>query len=213
MSEPSSGDLVVLVADVNMEFLFRGLLVREKSLRIRRINAAVFRHPRKDPGCLSFGYDFLRPYVNKFAHGLIVFDREGCGVETLSREELEDRVERLLVQSGWNDRAKAVVIDPELENWIWSKSPCVDRALGWSGRIPELRTWLVSEGLLAAGEAKPRRPKEALESALRLVREPRSSATYRAIAERATMRGCSDPAFLKLVSVLRGWFHSDQYTA
>jgi hypothetical protein len=206
MSEPSSGDLVVLVADANIEFAIRGLLTRYRSLGIRRVSTAVFRHPRRDPGCLRHGHDFLRSYPSRFAHGLVVFDRDGCGDETESRTELESRVEELLGVAGWADRAQAVVIDPELESWVWSNSPHVDTALGWTDREPDLRTWLASEGLLVVGASKPDRPKEALECALRAVHKPRSSSIYHEIAAKVSLKGCLDPAFGKLVSVLQNWF-------
>jgi hypothetical protein len=61
-------------------------------------------------------------------------------------------------------------------------------------------------GFLEEDELKPARPKEALEAALRVVRVPRSSAIYKALAEKVSLSRCTDPAFLKLKTVLQQWF-------
>jgi hypothetical protein len=62
----------------------------------------------------------------------VLFDYYGCGAEhEMAPEEIEDEVEEKLSRSGWEDRARCVVIDPELEVWVWSDSPEVDRCLGW----------------------------------------------------------------------------------
>ena len=59
---------------------------------------------------------------------------ENCNCD----ENLETEAEQRLSSSGWDDRAVAIVLDPELEIWVWSDSPEVDDVLGWRGRIPRL---------------------------------------------------------------------------
>jgi hypothetical protein len=104
------------------------------------------------------------------------------------------------------NRASAIAIDPELDVWIWSESPYVDEVLGWTGHDPSLRKWLFQEGWLIKGQTKPNRPKEALESALRIIRQPRSSSIYKDIAEKVSLKRCLDPSFLKLKNILTNWF-------
>jgi len=188
MSIYSSRDLVVLVADKNLEFALRGILCRCRALRIKEIQPEIYVHPHRDPGCLRGGVDFLRPFINKCAHALIIFDREGCGQSNKSREQLESNVEEQLTKSGWDGRAAVVVIDPELENWVWSTSPHVDKVLGW--KKGSIRRWLVNEGLLRSGQAKPEKPKEALERTLQISRTSRSSALYLQLAEKVSFREC-----------------------
>ena len=137
---------------------------------------------------------------------MVIFDCEGCGNENLSRQRLEEEVEGRLAANGWPDRSRAIVIDPELEAWVWSNSPHVDAAMGWTGRTPGLRRWLMEKGMLQATEQKPRRPKEAVEMALRVVQKPRSSAIYRELARTVGLERCTDPAFLKLKETLQRWF-------
>jgi hypothetical protein len=199
-------DLVVLTADKNMKFAIEGLLNRPQALAVRPISAVFYIHPESDPGCLLHADDFLRPFIKRFAHAIVMFDLEGCGKEKRTRHELEQQVVAALSRSGWEDRAAATVIEPELENWVFSDSPEVDRVLGWRGNDPSLRTWLENQDYLAAGQIKPARPKEAMEAALRHVRMPRSSSIYGHLAQNVGFGRCTDNAFQKLKALLRTWF-------
>ena len=205
---PLEMDLVVLAADGQTEFAVRGLLTRGNAIGFQNISFDIHVHPEKDPGCLLRGHDFLRPFYRQYRHAIVIFDREGSGKERCTRAELEHEVEQRLSSSGWQDRAAAIVIDPELEIWVWSGSPVVDEVLGWRGRPPGLAKWLKTEGFLRREPIKPDRPKEAMEQALRIVRKGRSSAIFRELAERVSVNRCIDPAFLKLKERLQKWFNA-----
>jgi hypothetical protein len=60
--------------------------------------------------------------------------------------------------------------------------------------------------MLTEGQTKPPRPKEAATAAMTKVMKRRSSDIYGEIASRVSLARCVDPAFLKLMDVLRGWF-------
>lgn len=200
------GDLVVLVADKNMEYSIRGILDRPQSLGIKKIKFVIYRHPKKDPGCFVGAHEFLRHFSKEFQHALVMFDREGCGREHKTRTELENEIEERLSSSGWGNRAASIVIDPELENWVWSDSPELDAAMGWKGISTPLRTWLKDKNFLANNSLKPSPPKKAFEDALKKVRKPRSSYIYKQIADKVSLKRCQDPAFLKLKEKLVQWF-------
>jgi hypothetical protein len=199
-------DLVVLVADGQMEFAVRGLLTRNQAIKFQELSVDIHVHPNKDPGCLLRGHDFLRPFYRQYRHALIMLDREGCGREDASRQDLESELEQRLSTTGWDNRAAAIVLDPELEIWVWSDSPEVDAVLGWADKTPRLAEWLQSEGYSTSGQTKPKRPKEAMEQALRLARKGRSSAIFLELAQRVSVNRCIDPAFLKFKNTLREWF-------
>ena len=133
--EAARRDLVVLVADKNIEAVMVGLLGRPQSLGIRAISFDVFVHPRRDPGCLTGADDFLRPFSSAYHYALVLFDHEGCGRELISPEALAGEVKARVEGVGWADRAEAVVLAPELEIWAWTESPHVPRSswLGGSG--------------------------------------------------------------------------------
>ncbi|MFH0800226.1 MAG: hypothetical protein V2A66_08630 [Pseudomonadota bacterium] len=198
-------DMVVLVADKNMEFAVRGILSRPKAIGLRNILYDIFVHPERDPGCLNRGSDFLRAFSKSHAHALILFDRDGCGRETEELKVLEEEVEKSIAGFGWKGYA-AVVIAPELENWVWSDSPHVDEVLGWAERQPALRRWLCDHGHWPDQVPKPFAPKEALEAAIREVGMPRTSAMYHDLAIRVSFERCKDRAFIKLKDVLKTWF-------
>jgi len=197
-------DLVVLVADKNIEFTIRGILTRYKALGMRSISEDIFVHPERDSGCFARGEEFLRPFSKRYAHALVMLDRDGSGRDSTGREVLEGDLERRLAQSGWEGRAVAVIIQPELEAWIWGDSPHIDDVLGWRGRSPGLRTWLASAGFVKSSGVKPDDPKKALGAALRLASKPRSSALFSHLAQKVSLTRCTDPAFLKLRSTLHG---------
>jgi hypothetical protein len=123
-----------------------------------------------------------------------------------TRLALENDVETRLRQNGWEGRSAAVVIDPELEVWVWGGYGAVARTLGWHGTGPTLQEWLIQTGFLRLGQSKPERPKEAFEQALYCLRKPRSSSVYFEVVRQVDTNACLDPAFLKLRATLQNWF-------
>lgn len=224
-----ASDLVVLAADRDMEAALRGMLARPKALGIRDLRFDLFVYRREwgskgleflaptrkglsllsgawDPECYKFGHEFLRSRAPQYAHGLIMFDRQDCGQEKRTREELEKIVEERLRRSGWGDRAAAIAIDPELEVWVWSDSPHVDRCLGWQGRKPDLRVWLQREGMWSEDLPKPQNPKDAVKKALRRANKRASSSIYGELAKSVSVERCTDPAFQRFRELLKEWF-------
>jgi hypothetical protein len=199
-------DLVALVADKHQEEALKGILTRTKSLDIRTVSAEVYVDKGRDPGCRTRGPEFLRSFVRQFQYALLVFDHQGSGAESTPAAELEAVLEKRLEAAGWSGRSAVVVIEPETEAWVWSPSRKVDAVLGWFGRIPALRDWLVDEGLSARPDAKPNDPKEALERSLRHVGKRPSGAIFRELAQRVSIQHCPDRAFQKLWTCLKNWF-------
>lgn len=205
MSDPTPvKDLFVLSADREMANVLAGLLARPMDLGIRRVEFDIERHLNRDSGCRTGAVEYLRPFLRSYRHALVVFDRDGCG-SNLRREEIQQRLGNNLGRNGWQDRARVVVIDPELEVWIWANSTVVSRALGWDS-YRELRHWLASRGLWPQGSVKPNDPKKAMEQAMRSRRAQISPRLFRKLADKMDFSGCRDLAFNELRATLRTWF-------
>ncbi len=200
-------DLLILVADLDTENVLLGFLPRlERVCGTRPFTFDIQRHINRDPGCANESADFLRSFSGQYRHAMVVFDQEGSGQERRSRTDLEAAVERSLEANGWAAGTVAVVaIDPEIENWMWVNSPHISAALKWK-RPEGLYNWLAENAWLKPEAAKPERPKEAMETVLRVSRTPRSSSIYREIADRVSFGGCIDPAFVKMLATLERWF-------
>jgi hypothetical protein len=206
-------DLIALVPGRNEKAALDGVFSRPVALGVRPVRYSIDTHPGRDPGCRLRAVDHLMSAVDLYRHALVLFDLEGSGAEGVPVAELEMEVERELSQAGWRDRAACIVIDPELEIWLWSDSPHVDAVLGWQNRPPGLREWLRQQGYLSGSAMKPSRPKEAVEAAMQLSGKRRSSAIYQALAGQVSLSRCQDRAFLKLKSTLQAWFPSAQGAA
>ncbi|MFA0782245.1 methylation-associated defense system protein MAD4 [Fervidibacter sacchari] len=197
-------DLVVLVADKDMEAGIRTLLEkRYDALGIRRVEADVFVHPEHDPGVFHKAHVFLRQYSNQYRYALVMFDHEGCGQENRPASQLESEVkERLEREAGWRGRCEVIVIEPELEVWVWSKSPHVAGALGLTAEEMEQILNRFERNRLG----KPKFPKEAMNACLRQSKIPRSSSIYAELAGKVSLKSCSEPSFEKFRDTLKRWF-------
>ena len=203
-------DLVILAADKDLEHVLKGLLARPEALGTRPVDADIFVEPEHDPACALRGVDFLVNLSADYGHGLLIFDHMGSGREATTPQHLQTTLNEAFASSVWGERGRAVVLSPELEAWIWSDSPHVDVVAGWRDRDPKLRPWLIEQKYLRVGEVKPARPKDAFEAALREAQKPRSASLYQQIAERVSLRRCTDTAFLELKSILSKWFPSER---
>lgn len=197
----------MLAADRCIEFALRGILSRRQSLGIRVIDVEYYSHSGHDPGCYNEAAKFLANIHHGFSHAMVVFDRHGSGHDSETREALEAKVEDDL-RPVWGEAACTIVIDPELEAWVWSASPHVERVLGWEGRQPPLREWLLQNALLQEGKVKPPDPKKAVDRALRASKMQRSSAHFKRLAEAVSLDLCTDSSFDRLKKKLTCWFQA-----
>lgn len=196
-------DLVVLVADKNMEAVVRTLLEkRHQSLAIRQVQVDIFVHPRRDPGVLREADKFLQQFQSEYGYALVMFDYEGCGQEDQSPAQLEADVKARLEQAGWSGRCEVIVLVPELEIWVWSNSPHVPGVLGLSSKKMQSVLGKYPQNSLG----KPNCPKEAMEKCLRMSGIPRSSSIYAELAQKVSLMGCVEPSFSKFRSILQTWF-------
>ena len=205
MTEGAALDLVVLVADADAEWTIRTLIgERYHALGIRPdIRFEVVRHPQRDSGVYLYSPDFLRGYLRKSKHAIVMLDREGSGSERLSAEEMEQDIESRLARNGWGQgSAVAIVLDPELEVWVWSQSPHVAEVIGIErAALQEI----LNRVPVDQQRGKPERPKETLQKALRRSGRPFSARIFQELAGKVSLRG-NERSFDKLRNTLQRWF-------
>lgn len=206
-------DCIFLLADKQMEYTFKGFLERNDfhmrlGTRPFTFEIAVD-YQGNDPGVYNKGHELLRPYCNTHEHAVVVLDQAWQGAPSAQRIKM--KIRRNLTQNGWRaENVEVIVIEPELETWIWQDSPHIARAFTYDHQPhPSIRAWLEHEGLWRATDAKPARPKEAFEQLARKAGLPLSSAIYHKIAGRVSVHGCIDPAFCLLRETLQSWFPND----
>jgi hypothetical protein len=198
-------DLVILVPDKNTQFALRGALGRPDALGVRAITHEFRPHPGRDGGGRTTGVEVLARERARFSHALLVFDLEGSGAqEQLTIEDLEGELDEKL-RLHWGPHAKAIVIAPELDIWLWGADNALRDILQWP-QAGTIRDWLQDQGFAFDANVKPVRPKEALEAMVPIHRQPRSSALYEKITSRISLQRCVDPAFLRLRATLQSWF-------
>jgi hypothetical protein len=197
-------DLVLLVADKNAHFALKGALGRPEALEIRAIEFEFRVHPGRDGGTRKSGPELLALERRRFKHALLVLDFEGSGTDLPNAKALETQLDERL-SAHWKKAAKSIVIEPELDVWVWGADNAVETTIQWpAGK--GLREWLRERGFGFEANGKPTRPKEALEAALRIPDLPRSSALYQTIAEKISLPRCGDEAFIRLRNQLTEWF-------
>jgi hypothetical protein len=206
-SAPKLKDLVLLVPDKNTQFALQGALRRPKAMGIRPIEFDFRSHPGRDGGVRSTGTDLLSGEHQRFKHALMVFDRDGSGSPAgQSATDLEQELDARL-NLVWGGKAKVIVIEPEVDIWLWGSENIMRDLLNW--HAPEgIRPWLAARGHQFDPSGKPTHPKDAVESLVRFLNQPRSSALYEKITSRISLHRCTDASFLRVRAVLRNWFPS-----
>lgn len=201
----ASRDLVALVADSHQHRVLQVLLTsRRDALALCTVSFDVYRHPRADPGVYSVAHAFLTPFRETHRFALVLLDARFPGSPG-APAEVEVDIQKRLDIHGWSGRSAVVVIAPELEAWVWSDSPHVEQVLGQSHA--QIRGVAEQHGWWSTNETKPSEPKELLSVTLRASRRrPPSAALFGELAERVSLRRCTDPAFRKLRDTLQRWF-------
>ena len=197
-------DLVVLVADKNMQFALQGALDRPQALGIRPLTYEFRSHMGRDGGVRTTGADVLARETTRFNHALMLLDFEGCGQENDDALTLETQLDQKL-NTAWGDRAKAIVIAPEVDVWLWGNDNALREILHWP-REESIRDWLREKGFSFTADGKPVRPKEALDAMRPVHKQPRSSAMYEKVTKRISLKKCTDSAFIRLRTQLESWF-------
>ncbi len=203
----SKKDIFVLVADEHMQRTMQSLCGRYGDLGTCRFAFTVDRHLGRDSGCRVYAIDHLKPISNRYCRCIVMFDYHGSGTSE-SRRNTQVRLEKEL-EDDWNDRVKVIVIEPELEAWVWGDMAALSKCLGWPDG-GQLRDWLSKRNLWCQDHAKPRDPKQAMKQATWHAPTRRwhriSGRLFGELAKTTNLNNCQDPAFQELRATLQCWF-------
>lgn len=201
-----SPDLVALTPDLDWRLSLEAVFLRPASLGTRPFTFRVLQDAMHDASVVRHAPEILRPFMRDAGYALVCVDLEGTGRETEGAEALEASLEEELAGAGWSGRCAAVVVEPELERWLWCDPRHLPDAIQWPPDGPPIIDWLRQAGMADADPVSIARPKEALQAVLRSVRRPWSSSLFKRLAARVSLVRCSDPAFRRMVHQLSSWF-------
>jgi hypothetical protein len=198
------------MAQVLISFLSRGYLEGRLECRtfdfdFRHDIVVDVRNGNTDGGIHRRAHELLRPYIRSHQNALVILDKN-FGAQ-LPASVVREEIISNLVHNGWPTTCvEVVVIDPELEVWLWQRgNPHIARAFRYNDSV-SLEEFLGAEGLWPAAALKPVRPKEAARLLLRRYRAGVQMVVYARIVENISVSGCQDAAFGHLLSALQRWF-------
>lgn len=204
-------DCIFLVADKQMESVFKGFLKERNNYHVSlgtRPFTCEIKADRagNDPGLYMRSHELLRPYCHTHQHAVVVLDQDWQGAPEV--ETIRTKIKNDLVENGWHgENVEVIVIDPELEIWLWQDSPHIANVFQFDYYPhPSLRSWLEHKGMWASAQLKPTKPKKAFELLSVEARIPHSGAIYSKIVQRVSVSGCTDTAFRLLLETLQRWF-------
>jgi hypothetical protein len=219
-------ELAVLVADEGLKQMFQTFFARNRFYEsigcnhfdIDPANDIKCEAGQTDAAIFKRGHDLARPLKYTHRRLLVVLDRDWDGKRRKTADQIKNQIESNLARD-WNEYA-VVVIDPELECWVWSTTtadratyevhPHVKQCLAYEGERT-LRQWLQDSDLWAEGESKPKDPKGAYHATIKHARSRGSkirpsNAIFGKIVSRISPTTCVDPAFNALKEQLVSWF-------
>lgn len=198
-------DLFIVVPDKDTEYTLRGVLPRDKALQTRKFSFDMVVHFNRDNGVRTTGPAMANSKRSSHSHALLVLDWHGSGVERrMNLTALQNQLDAALGQV-WGDAARSIVVDPEIESWVWGSDEALGQQLRWQD--PEsVRVWLQQNRFGLDVNGKPHHPKDAFRALLRRANVARSPAVFEQLAERLSLEHCKDRSFARLRSLLRKWY-------
>ena len=204
-------DLFVFTADADAEGLIRSVLNRSRGLGIRPITFDVERHVGRDPGMVKDGPEIARMKVQKadYKQLILVWDHDGSGWHTMKPDNAVAKIQQRLNGITWESRSAAIVIVPELEEWIWHCRTSLARHFELTpGGFDRVIEAIASDRDLSIERFSTEFPKEFLGDLFYKQRRcqplPEDFANLAASAN--LQAWASSPTFRRFRTILREWF-------
>ena len=203
-------DLIILTADGTMNAVLSAFFGRQQwhmTLGCSEFDLwaqdDIVHVPGKTDGAVcKDAHNLLRPYLTTHQRAIVVLDQQFGGDRPAA--EVQDEILENLRRNGWDDRCEVVVIDPELEVWLWQDKPQIAQAVKF--KDGNLRAHLCAQKLWPEDQAKPPNPKEVIQDLIKRYRAGAPMAVYSKIARRVGVSGCTDASFKRFQKALQTWF-------
>lgn len=161
-----------------------------------------------DGGVYKHAHRILEPKLATHRHAVVCLDRKAKGLPPAGR--IRGNIASNLRASGWpRERTAVIVIDPELERWLWLDHPICEQAFGYdrSSYGRSMRSMMEEQGQWRATDEKPHDCDSALAWAgRRRGRKCWPAHVFKSMLSMAPVDLCVDPAFLQLRDTLQRWF-------
>jgi hypothetical protein len=211
------GDVIFHLADEHMEKGLKAFFARDDwhfALGCRpfeidpRGENDLYRVPgHTDPGIWKHAGENLRPFRDLYRYAVIILDADfdpSPGADVLRADISAD-----MVKAGWApERFAVIVIEPELEAWLWAPNQNVALAFGHDN-FDQLRGRLERENLWTPGQPKPNDLKRARDRAARLGGKKTGGPIFKGVFSEISNRACNrcvEPGFVAMRTALQGWF-------
>lgn len=207
-------DLFVLTADTDAMVAMRSVLQRHMSIGIRPVTFDMDRHTMRDSGVVRDGHVFVRRHKGKYHKVLLLWDHHGSGFDSLEPRRCIEIVQERLNLVTWQGDSGAVVLVPELEEWLWHNEASLCSRLGIS--TADLQIWVeeyARKKNTTVAKVKQEQPKELFEYVcIEKARRTISPKDFQEIARVASLVDWQNSdSFRAIVSLLQSWFPGPRF--
>jgi hypothetical protein len=200
-------DLLVVLEGSKDRTVMEAVLSRPDDLGIQAI---AFELEARSSGVRTKGPDVSRERRREFQFVVCLWDHKGSGREEEPASQAQGEVQNQLNRKTLKGCSKALVIDPEMEIWLWQDRTAIAKVL----EVEEIQIekwlddWQRKQCPAQIVQTLVRQfPKEALEEVIQRVDEKHDSALYGRIAAAANFKLWGrEPSFRRLQRTLRRWF-------
>lgn len=197
-------DLLLYCADSDMRFSLDTILTnRRESLNIKHIKYKIIVDQLHDSSIVKKDSNYFSLLKNQTNAQklLVILDNEWDG--SPGKNKIKDRILSNLQLSIWQKGDyEVIVIDPELEIWVWSNYQSFANSINRGINIVEN----TARRLGWDGVNKPKNPKFVYEELLRSLDISKSSSVFTDIAQFISLNRCSDESFQLFKNTLKSWF-------
>jgi hypothetical protein len=206
----SGQDLYVLAADADAKALLDEILgSRHRSFGMREISFYVERSTSRDWGMVIDGPERVRGKKALYNKLVLIWDYHGSGWETKNKKvappECQSRIIKRLAGVSWKDNSAAIILVPELEEWLWRDPESIRQCLELSApQMDEAIQRYAKKKNKKVEHCKSNCPKELLRELF--LRKPLPE-DFKNIASRANLDSWRrSSSFNTLVTTLATWF-------